>query len=228
MQSSIANPPITHHQHPPSRPLFSTPQSWQRQKSTTSLPSHHSTPNMANIVRPSPTRQDSTPDYDQDVDGTSRTERLTNPEVDKILRNSLYLTFNAPQVDEYVCVPSVRFYLLHGFSFPCSPIRRPFQPHISHHSPSHPLTCALPNLSPSIEAFSLPTLQSSLYRTQAYPVRSSTHPTPKSQSGSSTSAKSKMSRHLTPSSCSIESLPSSKMKSTKCVNKYTRFLILFH
>jgi len=56
---------------------------------------------MANVVRPSPSRQDSTPDYDQDVDGTSRAERPTNPEVEKILRNSLYLTFNAPQVDEY-------------------------------------------------------------------------------------------------------------------------------
>jgi hypothetical protein len=124
MQSSIANPSIARQQHPPSRPHFSTAQSWKRQKSTTSLPSYHSTPDMANVVRPSPSRQDSTPDYDQDVDGTSRAERPTNPEVEKILRNSLYLTFNAPQVDEYVCILPSSFCLLHGFSFPCSPIRR--------------------------------------------------------------------------------------------------------
>jgi hypothetical protein len=184
MQSSIANPPIARQQHPPSRPHFSPPQSWKRQKSTTSLPSYHSTPDMANIVRPSPSRQDSTPDYDQDFDGTSRAERPTNPEVEKILRNSLYLTFNAPQVDEYVCILPVSFCLLHGFSFPCSPIRRSFEPHISHHSPSHPPTCSLPNLSPSIEAFSLPTLQSSRYQTQVYRVHSSTHLTPRNRSGS--------------------------------------------
>jgi hypothetical protein len=153
MQSSIANPSIARQQHPPTRPHFSAPQSWKRQKSTTSLPSYHSTPDMANVVRSSPSRQDSTPDYDQDV-GTSRTERPTNPEVEKILRNSLYLTFNAPQVDEYVCILSVSFCLLHGFSFPCSPIRRSFEPHISHHSPSHPLICSLPNFSPSIGASS--------------------------------------------------------------------------
>jgi hypothetical protein len=183
MQSSIANPSIAHQQHPPSRPHFSTPQSWKRQKSTTSLPSYHSTPDMANVVRPSPSRQDSTPDYDQDVDGTSRAERPKNPELEKILRNSLYLTFNAPQVDEYVCILPVRFCLLHGFSFPCSPIRR-FEPHISHHSPSHHPTCTLPNLSPSIVVFSLPTLQSSRYQTQVYRVPSSTHPTPRNHCGS--------------------------------------------
>jgi hypothetical protein len=183
MQSSIANPSITRQQHPPSRPHFSTSQSWKRQKSTTSLPPYRSTPDMANVACPFPTRQDSTPDYDQDVDGTSRAEQPTNPEVEKILRNSLYLTFNAPQVDEYVCILPVSFFLLHGFSFPCSPIRRSFEPHISHHSPSHPPICSFPNFSPSIGAFSSPTLQSWRYPTQVYLAPSSTHRTPRNRSG---------------------------------------------
>lgn len=37
----------------------------------------------------------------------------SSPEAEKILRNSLYLTFNAPQVDDYVSSPTKpTFYLL--------------------------------------------------------------------------------------------------------------------
>jgi hypothetical protein len=36
-------------------------------------------------------------------DEISNGDRHPNSEVDKIRRNSLYMTFNAPQVDDYVC-----------------------------------------------------------------------------------------------------------------------------
>jgi hypothetical protein len=36
-------------------------------------------------------------------DEISNGDRHPNSEVDKIQRNSLYMTFNAPQVDDYVC-----------------------------------------------------------------------------------------------------------------------------
>jgi hypothetical protein len=35
--------------------------------------------------------------------GANGAKQSTNSELDKIRRNSLYMTFNAPQVDDYVC-----------------------------------------------------------------------------------------------------------------------------
>jgi hypothetical protein len=37
------------------------------------------------------------------ANGANGAKQSTNPELDKIRRNSLYMTFNAPQVDDYVC-----------------------------------------------------------------------------------------------------------------------------
>jgi hypothetical protein len=59
--------------------------------------------------------------------------RSTNSEVDKIQRNSLYITFNAPQVDDYVCelislvsLTQISFFSSGGISLPDSPLPFPF------------------------------------------------------------------------------------------------------
>lgn len=44
-------------------------------------------------------------DLDLEVESDSLST-TSNHEAEKIQRNSLYLTFNAPQVDEYVCIHS--------------------------------------------------------------------------------------------------------------------------
>jgi hypothetical protein len=44
------------------------------------------------------------------TNGTRKSFDVPDPELHKILPNTLYLTFNAPQVDEYVNLLSKPFY----------------------------------------------------------------------------------------------------------------------
>jgi hypothetical protein len=94
MQSSIYNTPSPRHHSSPATSRRPRPHT-SRSRTASRGESYSSTSDLAsNSFLARKMANDEVP---------IGSKPLSNPELDKIRRNSLYMTFNAPQVDDYVC-----------------------------------------------------------------------------------------------------------------------------
>lgn len=119
MQSSIYNSSASSPRHHSLPTVTVTSRRSRPQQSRSRTASRgESIPTAANVAPTPPLLRRKTMANDEIIHGAkgdeiSNGDRHPNSEVDKIRRNSLYMTFNAPQVDDYVCnVSSLMFGLL--------------------------------------------------------------------------------------------------------------------
>jgi hypothetical protein len=109
MQSTVYNSSAASPRHHSSPTVTVTSRRSRPQQSRSRTASRgESIPIVTNVAPAPPLLRRKTMANDEIINGAkgediSNGDRHPNSEVNKIRRNSLYMTFNAPQVDDYVC-----------------------------------------------------------------------------------------------------------------------------